>query len=122
MRRVLRFAFVLLVVATLVAPLQLGETIAAPVPVCCLGQGEHHCLGQMLGGPEFPILSASSKCPYAPMALAALHGPQLAPPVRSHTTAPVATLASAFTESHSLVLYSPVDTRPERGPPAFSLN
>ena len=81
MRRLLRSAFLLLVVATMFAPLPMGESAVAPLPICCLSQGEHHCMGQMVGGPDSPGFSAASKCPYSPLALAAMHGPDLAPTV-----------------------------------------
>jgi hypothetical protein len=101
----------------------MGESVATPIPVCCLGQGEHHCLGQMLGGePGSQGLSAASKCPYSPVALAAMHGPDLAPPVR--TQALLATLESTpivLSSKHSAVS-SELASRPERGPPAFPLN
>jgi len=83
MRRILHSALVLLVVAALVAPLSASDA-AARTPICCLGKGEHHCLGEMhaSGGAETQGFSSTAeKCPYSPLALAATHGPDLAPPV-----------------------------------------
>jgi hypothetical protein len=123
MRRLFRSAFLLLVVATLVAPLPMGEGVAAQTPICCLGQGEHHCLGQMLGsGPDSQGLSAASKCPYSPLALAALQGTSLAPPVRAQAIVVIAPSASLFADSNHSASFSAIGTRPQRGPPAFSLN
>jgi len=123
MRRLFRSAFLLLVVATLVAPLPMGEAAAAQVPICCLGQGEHHCLGHLLGGePGAAGLSAASKCPYSPLALAALHGPSLAPPVRAQAIVAIAPSARLSTDWNDSASFSAIDTRPERGPPSFSLN
>jgi hypothetical protein len=123
MRRLLRSAFLLLVVAALVAPLPAGEAAAAPVPICCLGQGEHHCIGQMLGGgPESLGFSAANKCPYSPLALAAMHGPNLAPPVRAQVIVATAPSAPLALQANDLNSFSAIDTRPERGPPASSLN
>ena len=122
MRRLLRSVFLLLLVATLVAPLPAGESAAAPAPICCLMQGEHHCMGQMLGAPDAPGFSASNKCPYAPLALAAMHGPHLAPPVRAQVVAAVAQSAPIALDSKSSAFSSAIATRPQRGPPAFSLN
>jgi hypothetical protein len=121
MRRILRSAFVLLIVATLVAPLQLGDTGAAQLPICCLGQGEHDCMGHMLGGEGLPVVSAPNPCPYAQLALAALHGPNLALPVGAQAIAAVTRSSWLITESHDSFLFSTVDTHQERGPPAFSL-
>ena len=123
MRRVLRSAFLLLVVATLVAPLPTGGSAAAPVPICCLGQGEHHCLGQMLGGgPESQGFSAGDKCPYAPLALSALHSPNVASPVGSQAITTTAQSAPIAIELNCLASSSSFDSCPERGPPTFSLN
>jgi hypothetical protein len=123
MRRLLHSAFLLLVVATLVAPLPMGETAAAPAPICCLGQGEHHCVGQMLGGgPESLGFSAANKCPYSPLALAAMHGPSLAPPVRAQVIVAAAQSSPLPLESNDWAAFSAIDTCPERGPPASSLN
>jgi hypothetical protein len=119
MRRLLHSAFLLLVVATLVAPLPMGETAASPVPICCLGQGEHHCAGQMLGGgPESLGFSASNKCPYSPLALSAMHGPNLAPPARAQLIVAIAQSSPLALVSNDSAFSSANDTRPERGPPA----
>jgi hypothetical protein len=119
MPRLLRSLFCLLLVATLVAPLPAGESAASPVPVCCLAHGEHHCMGQMLGGDEgTPAFSASSKCPYAPLALAALHGPHLAPPVRAFGIAVVAQSLSLQALSNFVTIASVSFVRFDRGPPA----
>ena len=123
MRRLLRSVFLLLVVATLVAPLPMGETAAAATPICCLGQGEHHCVGQVLGGgPKSLGFSAANKCPYSPLALAAMHGPNLAPPVHAQVIVAAAQSAPLTFESNDSAFFSAIDARPERGPPAFSLN
>jgi hypothetical protein len=123
MRRLLRSLFLLLVVATLVAPLPAGEAAAAPTPVCCLTHGEHHCEGQMLGGePGSPNFSAANKCPYSPLALAAMHGPHLAPPVRAQTVVAAVQSTPIALESKFSAFSSAIDARPERGPPSFSLN
>jgi hypothetical protein len=122
MRRLLHSAFVLLVVATLVAPLPMGESVAAPTPICCLTGGEHHCMGQTLGGPESLGFSAASKCPFSPLALAAMHGPDLAPPVRAQLMVAIAPSVPIALESKSSAFSSAIDARPVRGPPAFSVN
>jgi hypothetical protein len=123
MRHLLRSAFLLLVIATLIAPLPMGETAAAPAPICCLGQGEHHCVGQMLGGgPESLGFSAANKCPYAPLALAAMHGPSVAPPVRAQVIVAIAQSAPLVLDSNDSAFSSAIDARPERGPPTFSVN
>lgn len=123
MRRLLRSAFLLLVVATLVAPLPMGEAAAVQTPICCLTEGEHHCLGQMPGGgPESQNFSAAKKCPYSPLALAALHGPSLAPPVRSQAIVTIAQSVPFSAHTNGSAFFSAIDTRPERGPPAISLN
>jgi hypothetical protein len=123
MRRLLRSAFWLLVMTTLLAPLPMGESVAAQTPICCLGQGEHHCMGQMLGsGPDSFSFSAASKCPYSPLALAAMHGPDLAPPARAQVIVATVHSAPIALESKDSATSAAVASRPERGPPASALN
>jgi hypothetical protein len=121
MRRLARSVFWLLVVATLVAPLPIGEAASVQTPICCLGKGEHHCLGHTLGGPDAPGFSAQNKCPYSPLALAAMHGPELAPPVRGQSIVAVTQSAPLSQESFYAISSLAVAARSERGPPPFSL-
>jgi hypothetical protein len=122
MRRLFRSAFVLLVVASLVVPLPAGESTATGTPICCLAKGEHDCLGHDLGGAKSLGFSAdSNKCPYSPLALAALHGPDLAPPVVAQAVAAIAQSSPIAPESSEILSSSLADTRQERGPPAFSV-
>jgi hypothetical protein len=122
MRRFFRSSFLFLLIAALVAPLPAGEAAATLTPICCLGKGEHHCLGHELGGEKSLGFSADSKCPYSPLALAALHGPDLAAPVHAQSIAVIAQSAPVVWESSSPVFSLAAGARPERGPPAFSLN
>jgi hypothetical protein len=122
MGRLLRSGFWLLVVATLITPIPMGESVAAQTPICCLGKGEHDCLGHVPGGDAGSLgLSAPSKCPYSPRALAAMHGPELVPPVQARLIVAVAQSAPIAQESNGTPSFLVVDTRPERGPPSFSL-
>jgi hypothetical protein len=73
------------------------------------------------GGPDSRGFSAANKCPYAPLALAAVHGPNLASPVGAQTIAIVAPSAPVALQTTFSAFFSSVDTRPQRGPPAFSL-
>ena len=124
MRRILHSVLVLLVVAALVAPLS-ADAEAARTPICCQGKGEHDCLGDMhspAGAAPQGFSSGSDKCPYSPLALAAMHGPDLAPPVAAGTLAVASFTASVALETQSSVSASPRYARPERGPPPSSLD
>jgi hypothetical protein len=124
MRRILHSVLVLLVVAGLVVPIAASDT-AVLTPICCLGKGEHHCLGTMLGSGDTATERFSrtpDKCPYLPLALAAMHGPHLAPPVRAQVNLAALQSAPIALESKDSATSSAVASRPERGPPAFSLN
>jgi hypothetical protein len=122
MRRLLHSALLLLTVAALVAPLPAGESLAAPAPICCLGHGEHHCMGQMLGGgPDSFGFSAQNKCPYAPLALAAIQASQLAPPVGKFVLVAAQHSSSFVSLPHEVTATSAVAIDSERGPPATSL-
>ncbi len=124
MRRILHSALVLLVVAALVAPLSASEA-AARTPICCLGKGEHHCLGAMHapdGAAPQGVSSAADKCPYSPLALAAMHGPELAPPVAARGLVVASHSVPVTLESKSSASASAIHARPERGPPLFSLD
>jgi len=110
------------VVATLVAPVPMSEAAATRAPICCLGKGEHHCLGHELGGTDSLGLSANKQCPYSPLALAALHSPDLTPPARARVVVVLAPSAPIAAESTHSITSVAADIRPERGPPAFSLN
>jgi len=124
MRRILHSALVLLVVAALIAPLSASEA-AARTPICCLGKGEHHCLGQMhASGGAAPqgFSGAAEKCPYSSLALAAMHGPDLAPPVVARgivVTSHRVPLLLKFKSSGSACA---IRARLERGPPPPSLD
>jgi hypothetical protein len=119
MRRFLRGVFSLLLVASLAAPLPAGETAASSVPICCLANGEHHCMGQMLGGDsKTPAFSAANKCTYAPLALAALQGLHLAPPVRAFGIIVGSQSSSLSALSHFITIASLSAVRFDRGPPA----
>lgn len=125
MRAFLRRTQVLLVVAALVVPVFVaGDTAAASTPICCLGKGEHHCLGQMLGsGGTSPGLSAAiAKCPYSPLALAAMHGPELAPPARAQAILAISQRAAVTLKSKASASTTAVLARAERGPPFSSLS
>lgn len=119
MPRLLRCLFCLFLVATLVAPLPAGESAASPVPICCLAHGEHHCMGQMLGGDEgTPSFSASSKCPYSPLALAALRGLHVAPPQGNFGIFVTSQSSSLSALSNFVTIASVSFVRFDRGPPS----
>ena len=124
MRRILHSVLVLLVVAALVAPLS-GSDAAVGTPICCLGKGEHQCLGDVhspAGAAPQGFSSAAEKCPYLPLALAAMHGPDLAPPVAAGAVAVTSSTAPVALVSQCFVCASPRYARPERGPPPSSLD
>lgn len=124
MRRILHSALVLLVVAALVAPLSASDA-AARTPICCLGKGEHHCLGEMhaSGGAETQGFSSTAeKCPYSPLALAATHGPDLAPPVGAGGVVVTSHRVPVTLKSKSSASASAIHARPERGPPPSHLD
>jgi hypothetical protein len=65
MRRLVAITVMLLFGVTLAAPLvDLDNT----VPACCRRNGAHHCMGQMLPGPDNTVSVVSPKCPRFPMA------------------------------------------------------
>jgi hypothetical protein len=112
----------LLIVAALVAPLQTGESVGAPLPACCLVHGEHHCMGQMLGGEtDSPSLTAASPCPYSPLALAALQGQSIAPATGAAALITGAHSARLMTRAGALSIVRIALTHFERGPPHSSL-
>jgi hypothetical protein len=120
MPRLLRGLFCLFLVATLVAPLPAGESAASPIPVCCLAHGEHHCMGQMLGGDEdTPAFSASSKCPYSPLALAALRGLHVAPPQGNFGIFVAPQFSPLSAQPAFVAIASLFAVRFKRGPPSF---
>src|SRR4051812_31310768 len=123
MKTFLSRALVLLVIAALVTPLTAGDSPATQAPVCCLTKGEHHCLGQVPGGAGSPAFSAvAARCPYAPLALAAMHGPALDGPLGAYSLAVNARQRSLGFDLRLATASSYVSTSSERGPPAFPLN
>ena len=119
---ILRGALAVLIVVALAAPLPTGESAAAPLPFCCLVHGEHDCMGQMLGGdPHLPGFSAASRCPYSPLALAAMQGQSLAPPVAGFSLFVAWPLAPLAFRSSSYRACSAITSQSQRGPPASSL-
>jgi hypothetical protein len=121
-RRAIYSGLALLTVAALVLPLQTGESSASPLPACCLVHGEHHCMGQTLGGePDVPGFSAANKCPYSPLALTALRSHQLAPPVGDITLANILVSAPLRIRSRISATFRIIGTHSERGPPISSL-
>jgi hypothetical protein len=124
MRRIFHTVLVLLVITALVAPLSASDA-AARTPICCLGKGEHHCLGEMHapdGAAPFGLSKATEKCPYLPLALAAMHGPDLTPAIGAYAVFPV-------TQSSPVVLGTihpatdfVLHARPQRGPPLSPLD
>ena len=123
MNRIFHRTMILLLIAALVTPLSAGENTDTQAPVCCLGKGEHHCMGETFGGDGAPAFSAAvAQCPYAPLALAAMHGPSLDRSVNAWSLA-VARHSHFFRfENHASVTSSFVATSFERGPPTSSLN
>jgi hypothetical protein len=108
-----------------VAPLSGADSKAVQAPMCCLGKGEHKCLGDLDSahgtGPE-GFSSATEKCPYSPLALAAMHGPELARPVAGHAVIVASNRAPVALETQSSAFASALQARSERGPPASSLD
>jgi hypothetical protein len=123
MKTLLYRALILLVIAALVVPLSAGDSTAPQAPVCCLAKGEHHCLGQVPGGDGAPALSSVvAQCPYAPFALAAMHGPALDRPVSAWSLKVNAAETFLLSENCLSTVSSYVSAFFERGPPSFSFN
>ncbi len=114
----LRRALILLVAVALATPLSAADCAAVNVPVCCLASGEHHCMGMMLGGDGSQALSAAiARCPYAPLALAAMHGTALDGPAGAWSPTVGTTQRFSGFESRISVISWFVRVSFERGPP-----
>jgi hypothetical protein len=122
MRRILHSVLVLFLAAGLVAPLSTDGAAAAQTPICCLRNGEHHCLGMAMAAGSLPagFSKASEKCPYAPLALAAMYGPKLAPPLAATAllAPPRTTAITPGTQTTATSFQT--RTQSERGPPTSS--
>lgn len=123
MCRILHSALVLILVAALVAPLSATNSEAIRAPMCCLGKGEHKCLGDMdssHGAPPQGFSRSAEKCPYPPLALAARHGPELARPIAAQAVAVDSHRVPVILETQFSAFASGLQARSERGPPASS--
>jgi hypothetical protein len=124
MRRSFHTLLVLLVVAALVAPLSASDA-ASRAPICCLGKGEHHCLGQMHapdGAAPLGLSNAAEKCPYSPLALAAMHGPDLAPAIGAYALVVATQSFSVAPATNQVATDFVLHARPLRGPPPLCLD
>jgi hypothetical protein len=100
--------------------LSAGDGAGAQAPVCCFTKGEHHCLGQMPGSDGSPVFSAAVvRCPYGPLALAALQGPSLDRPQKGLSFEVSFARTFLSFESYFSNLTSFVSRSFERGPPSF---
>jgi hypothetical protein len=125
MRRILNSAIAFFLAAALVAPLSGADNKAARAPMCCLGKGEHKCLGEMdssHGASTQGFSRDDERCPYSPLALAAMHGPELSRPAAAGTIAVVSHRVPVALETQFSASASALQSRSERGPPSSSLD
>jgi hypothetical protein len=126
MRRIASCVVILILVAALASPLaEIDFAAAGSAPMCCLGEGKHKCLGDKHGSGEKSsegFSRADETCPHSPLALAAIHSPELARPITSHAIIVASRRISVALATTVFLPASEIFTRSERGPPSLSFS
>jgi hypothetical protein len=103
-----------------------GVALAAPllgfdntVPECCRRNGQHHCMGQMLPGPDSTVSVVSPKCPRFPAATVAPQPHSFLPEGTLSAGIPLFMHPASLPQTQARLCISFTRSRQKRGPPVL---
>ena len=128
MRRLTAIPVLFLLLSSWGAPILFALTghSANNLPACCRRNGKHHCLMSMaerrqLLGHNRQFDPPAEKCPYAPLAVAAVHTEFFAVPASPSVLTAFHANAVTFAQTQSLLRVAQTNSRRKRGPPSQRL-